>query len=121
VTAQTGTTSMVYGNLATAFFRMVQSGVEEIELDGATWTRTDDFYVSYLAAVGAPDWPGRNLDAPWDSLTGGDINRCNPPLRIRVRGITKMSDEAREIAHRFRGLVVEAHRAGHQVQIDLLP
>jgi hypothetical protein len=32
-----------------------------------------------------------------------------------------MSDEAREIVHRFRGLVVEAHRAGHQVQIDLLP
>ena len=100
---------------------MVQSGVQEIELDGATWTRTDDFYVSYLAAVGAPDWHGRNLDAVWDSLTGGGINRCNPPLHIRIRGTTRMSDEAREIVHRFRGLVVEAHRAGHQVQIDLLP
>jgi RNAse (barnase) inhibitor barstar len=87
---------------------MVRSGVEEIELDGATWKRTDDFYASYLAAVGAPDWHGRNLDALWDSLTGGDINRCNPPFHIRIRGATRMSDEAREIVRRFRSLVLTA-------------
>jgi Barstar (barnase inhibitor) len=44
--------------------------VEEIELHGADWGAADDFYAAYFAAVGAPEWHGRNLDALWDSLTG---------------------------------------------------
>jgi hypothetical protein len=25
-----------------------------------------------LQALGAPDWDGHNLDAPWDSIANGD-------------------------------------------------
>jgi RNAse (barnase) inhibitor barstar len=95
--------------------------VESIDLDGTTWTRADDFYSAYFAAVGAPEWHGRNLDALWDSLTGADINLRNPPFRIRITGSARMSVDAREIVGRFEALIHEAGRAGHAVQIEVLP
>jgi RNAse (barnase) inhibitor barstar len=95
--------------------------VDVIELDGAAWRTVNDFYTSYLAAVGAPVWHGRNLDALWDSLTAGGINQRSLPFRIRISGITRMSPEAREIARRFEALVREAVQEGHGVGIDLLP
>lgn len=95
--------------------------MEDIELGGATWTGADDFYTAYLAAVGAPEWHGRNLDAVWDSLTGGDINQCNPPFRIRITGTVHMSVDAREVVGRFEALIHEAERVGYAVQIEVLP
>jgi RNAse (barnase) inhibitor barstar len=95
--------------------------VESIDLDGTTWLRADDFYSAYFAAVGTPEWHGRNLDAVWDSLTGGDINQRNLPYRVRIKGTSRMSAAARELVGRFQGLVQEAQRAGHSVQVELLP
>jgi RNAse (barnase) inhibitor barstar len=95
--------------------------VESIELDGTTWARTDDFYNAYFAAVGAPEWHGRNLDAVWDSLTGGDINQRNLPYRVRIKGTSQMSADARELVGRFQGLVHQAQQAGHSVEVELLP
>ena len=95
--------------------------MEAIELDGATWAEVGDFYAAYFAAVGAPDWHGRNLDALWDSLTGGDINERNPPLQIRILRTAQMSKEAREIVGRFEKLVQQARNTGVPVQIEVLP
>ncbi len=69
--------------------------MDEIQLDGAAWQTNDDFYDVYLTAVGAPtwhgrNWDGRNLDAVWDSLMGGDINRRSPPFRFRITGLERM-------------------------------
>ena len=93
----------------------------DIELEGATWSGADDFYTAYLAAVGAPEWHGRNLDAVWDSLTGGDINQRKLPFRVRITGTARMSVGAREIVGRFEALIHEAERTGHAVQIEVLP
>lgn len=68
--------------------------VDNIQLDGRSWQFADDFYTAYLEAVGAPEWHGRNLDAVWDSLTGGDINQRNPPLRIIILGSKRMGADA---------------------------
>ena len=95
--------------------------MEEIELDGADWSAADDFYTAYFAAVGAPEWHGRNLDALWDSLTGGGINQRNPPFRICISQTARMPCDAREILSRFEALVQEAEREGHPVQIELRP
>jgi hypothetical protein len=95
--------------------------VEEIELDGQGWTAVDDFYSSYLAAVGAPEWHGHNLDALWDSLTGAGINERNLPFRFRIGGTALMCGDVFEIVGRFQTLVCEAERDGHPVHIELLP
>ena len=39
-----------------------------IELNATNWNTTDDFYNALLAAVGAPEYHGRNLKALIDSM-----------------------------------------------------
>ena len=84
--------------------------MDVIELEGGAWTTADDFYTAYFAAVGVPEWHGRNLDALWDSLTAGGINQLDPPFRIRIRGTVSMSFDVREMVRRFEALVQEAKR-----------
>jgi RNAse (barnase) inhibitor barstar len=95
--------------------------VETIALNASRWEKSSDFYDAYLAAVGAPEWHGRNLDALWDSLTGGDINQRNPPFNIQITGTGQMSDAAREMVKRFEALIIEARGVGPWVDIELLP
>ncbi len=90
-------------------------------LNASRWQNASDFYDAYLAAVGAPEWHGRNLDALWDSLTGGDINKLNPPFSIQIIGTSKMGDDARDTLKRFEALISEAKEVGHSVGIELLP
>lgn len=92
--------------------------MDEIPLDGRSWRTANDFYKAYLAAVGAPDWHGRNVDALWDSLTAGDINRRNPPFRARIAGLTEMSADARQMVERFAAFAAEARAAGHAVEVE---
>jgi RNAse (barnase) inhibitor barstar len=95
--------------------------VETIALNGSRWENASDFYEAYLAAVGAPEWHGRNLDPLWDSLIGGDINQRNPPFHVQISGTAQMGDGARELVKRFKALIAEARAAGHSVDIELLP
>ncbi len=88
-------------------------------MDGRLWQTANDFYTAYLTAVGAPDWHGRNLDALWDSLTGGDINRRNPPFRVRIAGLTEMGGDARQMVERFVAFAEDAKAAGHVVEVEL--
>jgi RNAse (barnase) inhibitor barstar len=55
-----------------------------IELDAARWRSASDFYDDLLAALGAPDWHGRNFNALIDSMIWGGINAVEPPYLIRV-------------------------------------
>ena len=120
--ASANSTSPINANgLPTASGGYYSEGVESVDLDGTTWMRADDFYSAYLAAVGAPEWHGRNLDAVWDSLTGGDIKQRNLPYRVRIKGTSRMSADVRELVGRFQGLVQQAQRAGHSVEVELLP
>jgi ribonuclease inhibitor len=93
--------------------------VDNIHLDGRSWQSADDFYTAYLTAVGAPEWHGHNLDALWDSLTGGDINQRNPPFRIHVLGLQQMGPEAKQTMERFASLVEQARAEGHQIELEL--
>jgi RNAse (barnase) inhibitor barstar len=93
--------------------------VDDIRLDGRLWRTAGDFYAAYLTAVGAPDWHGRNLDALWDSLTGGDVNQHNPPFHIHISGLPEMGGEARRTVERFVALIGEAKAAGHAVEVDV--
>ena len=93
--------------------------MDDIHLDGRSWQSADDFYAAYLTAVGAPEWHGHNLDALWDSLTGGDINQRNPPFRIRILGLEQMGPEAKQTMERFASLVEQAKAEGHRIELEL--
>ena len=92
--------------------------MKEVILDAAGWTTTEDFYVAYLAAVGAPVWHGYNFDALWDSLSGGDINEVNPPFRVRIVGTAGLNDECQRILNHFDDLLFDARARG--VIVDLI-
>lgn len=95
--------------------------MDEIRLDGRGWETTGDFYNAFLAAVGAPDWHGKNLDALWDSIVGGRINGRELPYRIVISGCNYMGVEAAQTVERFRALIEEAERRGYTVGISLNP
>ena len=88
-------------------------------MNGVAWQSADDFYRAYFEAIGAPEWHGRNLDALWDSLTGGGINQRNPPLCIRILGLAQMGTDARRITEGFGALVADARSEGYKVELEL--
>jgi RNAse (barnase) inhibitor barstar len=45
--------------------------VNIIELDAKEWKTVHDFYDALLAALGAPEWHGDNVNALNDSIIGG--------------------------------------------------
>ncbi|CAN5471390.1 hypothetical protein BH10PSE14_BH10PSE14_27520 [soil metagenome] len=59
------------------------------------WTTALDFYEALLAALGAPDWHGRNVNALMESMIFGNINKVGPPMVVHVRKL----DEAGDAAH----------------------
>jgi RNAse (barnase) inhibitor barstar len=86
--------------------------VKALTLDARQWQSADDVFEALLAALGAPDWHGRNLDALNDSLRGGDFNAINPPLTIQVTSLEEASAVARLTAWRIRHLFTELAKDG---------
>jgi RNAse (barnase) inhibitor barstar len=87
-----------------------------LRLDASRWRTGEDVYVALLAALGAPAWHGQNLDALNDSLTAGDLNAVNAPLRVVVAGLPAAGPEAQATADRIAGLFAELAREGHALK-----
>ena len=79
--------------------------MREIILEGGTWKSPDDFYDAFFQAVGAPHWHGRNLNALNDSIGTGDINQVEVPYKVKVKGTSTMSSEARQMVEHFCELI----------------
>ena len=94
--------------------------VLQIALEAYSWTTQDQFYDELLPQLGAPAWHGRNLDALWDSITSGDINRVNPPFEVVLRGLERCPQDLRSHLRRFAELMDEARREGAAVKVTLL-
>ena len=91
--------------------------MKELSLSGSTWQTTNDFYTAFFAAVGAPDWHGRNLNALSDSIGTGGINIIETPYAIKITGLNQMSSEARELVVQFRILINELQAEGVAVSM----
>ena len=89
--------------------------MRELVVDASEWQTSDDVFAALLAALGAPRWHGRNLDALADPLTGGDLNAVNPPFRVSVTGLRGASAEAQATARSIAALFTELAAAGHEV------
>lgn len=90
--------------------------MQTLHLDASTWRTPDDVYNALLAALGAPAWHGRNLDALNDSLTDGNLNAVNPPLRVEVRGLPAAGPDAQALVRRIADLFAELSRDGPAVE-----
>ena len=64
-----------------------------IELDASEWRTVLDFYNALLAALGAPNWYGRSLNALVDSMIFGGINAIDPPYTVRIVGTAHLPSE----------------------------
>ena len=88
-----------------------------IALDAQGWRTQDDFYDALLPAIGAPEWHGRNLDALWDSIVGGDINSVSPPFVVRV--MNAPAGEVQSFLAKAERLFLDARADGIDVQLTL--
>ena len=84
-----------------------------IELNAATWRTVHDFYDAVLAAIGAPERHGRNMNALIDSMVWGGINAVVPPYTIRIRGVGVAPNEVREAIELLKRCLAEG-RAEYQ-------
>ena len=64
----------------------------------------DSIYTALLSELGAPSWHGRNLDALWDSITDGDINKIKPPYYVEVQGADRLPLELVSLLTQMRTL-----------------
>jgi len=67
-----------------------------IELNSRNWKVVDDFYSALLAALGAPQGHGHNVNAIIDSMVWGGMNTVTPPYTIRISGIEGLSKDVRD-------------------------
>jgi RNAse (barnase) inhibitor barstar len=93
--------------------------VRVVHCDLAGCTTSQDVYERVLAALDAPDWHGRNLDALWDSVTAGDINGLDPPYRIEVLGYRKLTEELRNLVEMIEKVFVDA-RSERRVEVAIV-
>ncbi len=79
-----------------------------IEIDAGGWRDEGDVWDAVLAALDAPAWHGRNLDALADSL-GGGINGVEGLVTLVVTGVPvhlrplvlRMSEVFRDVGGRL--------------------
>ncbi len=87
-----------------------------ITLDASEWRNLDDFYLALLPELGAPDWHGHNLNALYDSLSGG-INEVEPPFHVTVRNTAALSADFIIL---FSGVADVFEDARREFDVDLL-
>jgi hypothetical protein len=63
--------------------------VRRIEIDASGWQTVADGWAAILAALEAPAWHGRNLDALADSLSGG-VNGVAAPFALHLTGTSTL-------------------------------
>ena len=112
-----------YPHEGLAFARPIEelTNVQDLTLDVQDWQGTDDLYQAFFAAVGAPDWHGKNFDALRDSIGTGRINRIEVPYRIHIANYRTASPGARESVHLFLQLIDDLRSEGCPVSAAITP
>ena len=95
---------------------MTMSTVAEVDLVAAEWVTALDFYEALLAALGAPEWHGRNVNALMDSMIFGGINKIDPPMVVRISRLNDAGEAARDACE--HGELIELE-ASHWVPEDV--
>jgi len=91
--------------------------MRELILDASEWRTKDDVYDAFFAAVGAPKWHGRNLDALNDSIGTGQINDIEVPYRVVITNYGKISGAALRMTDLLAELLQELGARGVPVEV----
>jgi len=75
---------------------MTLSRLTEVDLVATGWITALDFYEALLAALGAPEWHGRSVDALVDSMIVGRVNKIDPPMVVRISKLNDAGEAARD-------------------------
>ncbi|HEX4737750.1 MAG TPA: barstar family protein [Allosphingosinicella sp.] len=90
-----------------------------IHLDASGWRSPADFYAALLPQLGAPSWHGRNLDALYDSLSGG-INQLEPPFTVELAHSSELSSDMGDFLAKVAAVFEDARREfGANVSINI--
>jgi hypothetical protein len=92
-------------------------GVTDILLDAGRWQSSDDVYLAFFAAIGAPSWHGRNFNALIDSIATGAINKTEVPYRITIRNTDIVGRDVASFVHDFAGLIRHLQDNGCPVEM----
>ncbi|HSF63461.1 MAG TPA: barstar family protein [Paracoccaceae bacterium] len=81
--------------------------MRQIVLDAGGWRTVADGWDALLAALEAPGWHGRNLDALADSLSGG-VNGVAPPFALCLTGTAALPPDVAAWLDRVAEVFAEA-------------
>jgi ribonuclease inhibitor len=93
--------------------------MRDLILNASDWNTTDDVYDAFFAAVGAPDWHGRNFNALNDSIATGDINRIEVPYRLVIQNYDRVGEGAKKMTDDFIDLIRELAAEGTPIAITV--
>lgn len=94
------------------------SNVPRIQLDASKWKNSDDIFKSLFAALGAPDWHGKNFDALNDSIASGGTNALEVPYSISIYGLKAPTIEVDAFVADLVDLISDLKGKGCPVTID---
>ncbi len=93
--------------------------MKEIEIQGSWWKSQDDFFDAIFNELGSPGWHARNIDALAESLSSGDTNDINPPIRFKIEGFTIMDEEVQDIVIQFKKMITTLKVQGVPIDIQV--
>jgi RNAse (barnase) inhibitor barstar len=113
------TTNTSYPGLGFARSISSLSDVPQFTLNAEGWNSADDFYDAFFAAVHAPSWHGRNLDALDDSIATGGINEVEVPYRLTVQNAAKAGLDARMMLNSFKEFIDQICADGCPIEMNI--
>jgi len=84
------------------------SSDEVITFDWLKISSPEKFYELFFNLVGAPDWHGDNLNALYDSLVVGQINKLKPPFVIENINVSKTAGDMKSFQKMVLDIFVDA-------------
>ena len=94
--------------------------VPHLDVDASSWRTEDDVYESLFAALGAPQWHGRNFDALRDSIVTGNINAIEAPFHLAIKELDNAQTPAQDFVRRLVALFGEFKAGGCPVSIEVV-
>jgi RNAse (barnase) inhibitor barstar len=113
------TTNNSYPGLGFACSISSLSDVPQFTFNADGWKSANDVYDAFFAAVHAPSWHGRNLDALNDSIATGGINEVEVPYRLTAQNAAKAGLDARMMLNRFKELIDQICAEGCPIEMSI--
>ena len=79
-----------------------------VTFDWLKFSSPEIFYPIYFKLVGAPDWHGQSLDALYDSIVVGRINKLSPRYTLENINVTETHGTIKEFQKLVLNIFLDA-------------